>query len=204
MKRVLAGFSMMALATALSACGGDDDADVDMRDDDVVVSRDAQPPMMDDDDDMAMDVDTADEPVVDETIVDVAAGNSDFSTLVSLVQLAGLQDDLAGDGPFTVFAPNNAAFQKLPAETVDMLRMPQNREQLAALLQYHVVDGETMSSDLSGEMTVSTLSGDELRIDAANTPATVNEAVVLTTDILASNGVIHVIDTVLLPPVGGE
>lgn len=132
-------------------------------------------------------------------IVDTAAENSQFSTLVAAVQAAGLVDTLKGDGPFTVFAPTNEAFAKLPAGTVENLLKPENKDQLVAVLTYHVVPGKVMSADLAGKkLSAKTLQGSNVDIDAMN-GVSVDNAKVITADIATSNGVIHVIDTVILP-----
>lgn len=135
-----------------------------------------------------------------ETVVDVAAGNPDFNTLVAAVQAADLQETLSGEGPFTVFAPTNAAFEALPAGLVDALLKPENKEVLAQILTYHVVAGEVMSSDIQpGD--VPTVEGEDLTITVKdNGTVRVNNAKVLTPDVEASNGVIHVINKVLVPP----
>ena len=138
------------------------------------------------------------------TIVEIAASNPDFSTLVAGVKAAGLADTLSGTGPFTVFAPTNDAFAKLPAGTLETLLKPENKEKLAAILTYHVLPGAVMASDVQpGEVktvngatfTVATENGDVILTDGQG-----NKAKVIKTDIVASNGVIHVIDAVLLPP----
>jgi uncharacterized surface protein with fasciclin (FAS1) repeats len=154
-------------------------------------------------------VETPVEPVAEEpapaptTIVDIAAGNPDFSTLVAAVQAAGLAETLAGEGPFTVFAPTNAAFAALPAGTLDSLLLPENKDQLTAILTYHVVPGKVMAADLPATATdVATVNGKNVSVVAGAEGATVNTAKVVTADIEASNGVIHVIDTVILPPEG--
>lgn len=145
------------------------------------------------------------EPVVEEvvaptTIVDVAAGNPDFSTLVAAVTAAGLGETLAGEGPFTVFAPTNAAFAALPAGTLDSLLLPENKDQLTAILTYHVVPGTVMAADLPATATdVATVNGATVSVVAAPEGASVNGAKITAADVAASNGVIHVIDTVLLP-----
>lgn len=135
----------------------------------------------------------------DQTIVDIAAGNEDFSTLVSLVQAAGLADALATTDGLTVFAPTNEAFAKLPAEVVAYVTA--NPELLTQVLQYHVVAGKVMSTDLSDGLKAASLTGDELTFAVSEAGVKVDAATVVTADIEASNGVIHVIDTVLLPPV---
>ncbi|MHA1134639.1 MAG: fasciclin domain-containing protein [Alphaproteobacteria bacterium] len=132
-------------------------------------------------------------------IVDTAAGAGQFKTLVAAVQAAGLVDTLKGDGPFTVFAPTDEAFAKLPRGTVEDLLKPENKEKLVAILTYHVVPGKIMSGDIAGKSTeVKTVQGDTLAVDATD-GVKVDAANVVTADIGASNGVIHVIDTVVMP-----
>lgn len=131
-------------------------------------------------------------------IVDIAAGDENFSTLVAAVQAAGLVETLKGDGPFTVFAPTNDAFAALPAGTVENLLKPENKDQLTAILTYHVVPGKVMSGDLSNGMTATTVQGSDVTIMTEG-GVTVQGANVTTADIEASNGVIHVIDAVILP-----
>ena len=130
-------------------------------------------------------------------IVDTAAGNEDFETLVSAVQAAGLVETLKGEGPFTVFAPTDEAFEAL-GETVDTLLLPENSDKLTAVLTYHVVPGKVMSSDLQDDMAAATVQGGNLTVDLDD-GVKVNDATVVTPDIEADNGVIHVIDTVLVP-----
>ena len=130
-------------------------------------------------------------------IVDTAAGNADFSTLVAAVKAAGLVDTLKGDGPYTVFAPNNAAFAKLPEGTVETLLKPENKDQLVKILTYHVVPGKVMAADVKAGK-VKSAAGNELTI-ATEGGVTVDKAKVIATDIKTSNGVIHVIDSVVLP-----
>ncbi|MGJ3239996.1 MAG: phosphate ABC transporter substrate-binding protein PstS family protein [Anaerolineae bacterium] len=132
----------------------------------------------------------------DETIVDIAAGNEDFSTLVSLVDAAGLVETLSGEGPFTVFAPTNDAFAALPTVLVDYLVA--NPDVLAQVLTYHVVEGTVLSTDLT-EGDVPTVEGNTVAV-SLDMGVQINNAEVVTADIEASNGVIHVIDTVILPP----
>jgi uncharacterized surface protein with fasciclin (FAS1) repeats len=134
------------------------------------------------------------------TIVDVAVGAPQFSTLVAAVQAAGLVDTLKGTGPFTVFAPTNEAFAKLPAGTVENLLKPENKAQLVAVLTYHVLPGKVMAADVAGaQVTPATVQGATLAVDG-RAGVKVNTATVIAADIAASNGVIHGIDTVLLPP----
>ena len=131
-------------------------------------------------------------------IVTVAVEAGSFKTLVAAVKAAGLVDTLKGEGPFTVFAPTDAAFAKLPAGTVDDLLKPQNKSKLVALLTYHVVPGKVMAADVK-TMKAETVNGQSLNIDVASGAVTVNGARVTKTDIAASNGVIHVIDSVVMP-----
>lgn len=132
------------------------------------------------------------------TIVDIAAGNPDFSTLVAAVQAAGLVDTLSGDGPFTVFAPTNAAFAKLPAGTVESLLA--DIPALTKVLTYHVVAGKVLAADVVDLTSAPTVQGQEIKIAVADGSVKLNDASTVTaTDIEASNGVIHVIDSVLLP-----
>lgn len=132
-------------------------------------------------------------------IVDTAAASDQFSTLVAAVKAAGLVETLKGEGPFTVFAPTNDAFAALPAGTVENLLKPENKDQLVAVLTYHVIPGKVMSADISGKMAdVATVQGSSLSIDATS-GVKVDNASVTTADIITSNGVIHVIDRVVLP-----
>jgi uncharacterized surface protein with fasciclin (FAS1) repeats len=133
------------------------------------------------------------------TIVDVAAGNKDFSTLVSLVKRAGLVDTLNGDGPFTVFAPTNKAFEKLPKATLTAVQ--NDDELLKRVLLYHVVPGKVMAKDVVKVDSADTaLEGAKLKVKVKDGKVKINGANVVKTDIAASNGVIHVIDGVLVPP----
>ncbi len=134
----------------------------------------------------------------DETVVAIAAGNADFSTLVAAVKAADLVETLSGAGPFTVFAPTNAAFDKLPKGAVEDLLKPENKAKLAAILTYHVVAGKVMAADVKTGM-VKTVQGTDLDVKVSADGVTVNDAKVVKTDIVGSNGVIHVIDTVVLP-----
>jgi len=121
-----------------------------------------------------------------------------FTTLVAAVQAAGLVDTLTGEGPFTVFAPTDDAFAALPEGTVESLLLPENKDQLVAILTYHVVPGKVMSTDLSDGMMAATVEGSDVTIDLSD-GVMVNGANVVTADIETSNGVIHVIDSVILP-----
>jgi len=135
----------------------------------------------------------------DKTIVENAAANKDFSTLVAAVKAAGLAETLSGKGPFTVFAPTNAAFAKLPEGTVASLLKPENKEKLASILKYHVVAGNVMAADVVKLEKAKTVEGSEVVIKVTGKTVTINGAKVVKTDIKCKNGVIHVIDTVLMP-----
>jgi transforming growth factor-beta-induced protein len=131
-------------------------------------------------------------------IVAVASGAGNLSTLVTAIKAAGLVETLQGPGPFTVFAPTDAAFAKLPQGTLDDLLKPENKAKLAGILTYHVVAGKVMAADVK-TMMAKTVNGQELDIKAADGVVTVNDAKVTKTDIVAKNGVIHLIDSVLMP-----
>jgi len=132
-------------------------------------------------------------------IVDTAAGAGSFNTLVAAVKAAGLVDTLKGSGPFTVFAPTDEAFAKLPAGTVEDLLKPENKDKLVQILTYHVVPGKVMSADIAGKMMAAkTVEGSEVKIDASS-GVKIDNANVTQADISADNGVIHVIDAVILP-----
>ncbi len=133
-------------------------------------------------------------------IVDTAVGAGQFTTLAAALTAAGLVTTLKGPGPFTVFAPTDAAFAKLPAGTVADLLKPENKAKLTAVLTYHVVSGKVMSSALAGKVTdAPTVQGQTVKINATMGGVRVNDATVTAADVQASNGVIHVIDAVLLP-----
>ncbi|MGQ0610895.1 MAG: fasciclin domain-containing protein [Paracoccaceae bacterium] len=132
-------------------------------------------------------------------IIDTAVAAGSFNTLAAALTAAGLIDTLKGEGPFTVFAPTDAAFAALPAGTVEDLLKPENKDKLIAILTYHVVAGKVMSTDLSEGMMAATVNGAQITI-TLDGGAKVNGAVISAADIEASNGVIHVIDSVILPP----
>ena len=150
-------------------------------------------------------------PVVSNTIVDVAMGNPDFSTLVAAVKAASLVETLSGEGPFTVFAPTNGAFEKLPAGTVDGLLKPENVEKLKGLLTYHVVSGKYDAAavikaveDGKGKFTVTTVQGGKIDLSVKDgkvilTDANGKTSTVAVADVVASNGIIHGIDSVVMP-----
>ena len=135
----------------------------------------------------------------DKTVVENAVNNENFCTLVAAVKAAGLAETLSGSGPFTVFAPTNAAFEKLPAGTVEKLLKPENKGQLVKVLTYHVVPGKVMAKDVVKLNKATTVEGSDVAIAVSGGTVTVDNAKVIKTDINSSNGVIHVIDTVILP-----
>ena len=132
-------------------------------------------------------------------IVEIAAANDNFETLVAAVTAAGLAETLQGDGLFTVFAPTDDAFAALPAGTLESLLKPENKDQLVAILTYHVIPGAVMAKDIVGLNEASTVQGTSITVTTNDSGVMVDGARVVTTDIEASNGVIHVIDKVLLP-----
>jgi uncharacterized surface protein with fasciclin (FAS1) repeats len=132
-------------------------------------------------------------------LVDTAVEAGSFSTLAAALEAAGLVQTLKGEGPFTVFAPTDDAFAQLPAGTVDELLKPENRDALIAVLTYHVVAGEVTAAEVSGLDEAETVNGQTLDISVADEKVMVNDATVVEADIMASNGVIHVIDKVVLP-----
>jgi uncharacterized surface protein with fasciclin (FAS1) repeats len=181
----LAGAAAAAAALVFAGCGGTD-----------TTTEAADPTPTAEATQEAMETEAAmEEPG---TIVEVAASNEDFSTLVAAVEAAGLVETLNGEGPFTVFAPTNEAFEALPPGVLDALLLPENQAVLTQILTYHVVQGAVTSDQITdGE--VPTLEGQNITVSTAD-GVTVNGATVVTADVEASNGVIHVIDTVLLPP----
>ena len=136
----------------------------------------------------------------DKDIVDTAVAAGQFKTLAAALDAAGLVATLKGPGPFTVFAPTDDAFAKLPAGTVENLLKPEKKDQLIAILTYHVVPGKVMAADVVKLKEAKTVNGKMLKVTVMDGAVTINDAKVTSTDIVASNGVIHVIDTVLLPP----
>jgi uncharacterized surface protein with fasciclin (FAS1) repeats len=135
-------------------------------------------------------------------IVDTAVGAGSFKTLVAAVQAAGLVETLKGAGPFTVFAPTDEAFAKLPAGTVESLLKPENKEKLVAVLTYHVVPGKVMAADVVKLTEAPTVQGSKAKVKVVDGTVMIDNAKVVKTDIETSNGVIHVIDAVILPPAG--
>lgn len=140
-------------------------------------------------------------PAATQDIVEIASGNQQFGTLVTALKAAGLVDALKGEGPFTVFAPTNDAFNKLPAGTIEELLKPENNDKLVDILTYHVYPGNVLAADvmkLNGKE-VKMLNGKPAKIEVKNGSVFIDGAKVITTDIMAKNGVIHVIDTVMMP-----
>lgn len=135
----------------------------------------------------------------DKSIVENAVATKDFSTLVAAVKAAGLVETLSGEGPFTVFAPTNKAFEKLPQGTVANLLKPENKKKLVAILTYHVVPGKVMAADVVKLSKAKTVQGSYVKIKVKDGKVMVDNATVVKTDIVSKNGVIHVIDTVILP-----
>lgn len=134
----------------------------------------------------------------DKNVVEIAAGLEDFSTLVAAVKAAGLAETLSGDGPFTIFAPTNEAFAALPEGTVETLLKPENKEKLTSILTYHVVPAKVMASDVApGE--VATVNGEKFTVAVKDGSVMVDGAKVVKTDVVGTNGVIHVIDSVIMP-----
>ena len=137
-------------------------------------------------------------PASSQTIVDIAASNPDFSTLVTAVTAAGLGSTLSGTGPFTLFAPTNAAFAKIPP--TDLNAILADKAKLTKILTYHALSGKVMAGDLKKKQKPETVEGSKVLIKTSKKGATIGDAKIVKTDIVGKNGVIHVIDTVLLPP----
>ena len=170
------GFAIVGLAFA--GCGGDDSS-----------SEEAAT--------TAAPTGTTMEETMQENIVETAVAAGGFTTLTSLVEQAGLAETLSGEGPFTVFAPTDDAFAKVPQETLDSLAA--DPEALKAVLLYHVVDGEARATDVAQLSSAETLNGESVKLDTTDGGVKVNDARVVQADVTASNGVIHVIDEVLIP-----
>lgn len=135
------------------------------------------------------------------TVADVAMADANFSTLVSLIQAAGIADQLKGAGPITVFAPTNEAFAALPAGTVDTLKLEKNRQKLTDILLYHVVNGNMKAADIKGMQTLTTNAGNAtLPVTVTGDVVKIGDATIVTADVAASNGTVHAINKVLMPP----
>jgi uncharacterized surface protein with fasciclin (FAS1) repeats len=197
-RRFMVGAAVATLVVVTAACGDDEAAQ-----DDVPATEAAETESTTEaagDSDSSMSETPA-------TVVDVAAGDENFSTLVTAVQTAGLAETLSGEGPFTVFAPVNDAFAALPQGTVDALLQPANRAQLTSVLTYHVVPAKALSGDLSDGTTVTTVQGQPLTVNVTGSAVTLTDASgntvsVVQPDIEAGNGIVHVIDGVLLHAAG--
>lgn len=200
----LALTTAIAATLSMSACAQKTDADTSAATTPAAMSMDNTATDM-------MQADTVGDAAAVNDIIDTASQSPDHSTLVAAVKAAGLVETLKGAGPFTVFAPTNAAFDKLPAGTVDTLLQPENKADLAGILTYHVVSGAVDAATLveqinagGGKAELTTVNGATLTAEAADggvklTDAKGNSAMVTTADLMQSNGVIHVIDAVLLP-----
>ena len=169
--RVLGAIGLATMGLAVAACGGDNESSPEKA--------------------------TTTEATTQENIVETAVAAEDFTTLTSLVEQAGLAETLSGEGPFTVFAPTDEAFAKVPQETLDALAA--DPEALKAVLLYHVVAGEARASDVAGLSSAETLNGESVELETTDGGVMVNDAMVVQADVTASNGVIHVIDEVLIP-----
>ena len=176
--RVLGAIGFATVGLAVAACGGDNDSSPEG------ATTTASPA-------------TTMEETTQENIVETAVAAEDFTTLTSLVEQAGLAETLSGEGPFTVFAPTDDAFAKVPQETLDALAA--DPEALKAVLLYHVVAGESRASDVAELSSAETLNGESVELETTDGGVMVNDAMVVRADVTASNGVIHVIDEVLIP-----
>ena len=165
-----------ALGLGVAACSGDDSSS-----------------------DSSGTTDTATEMPADQNIVQVASESADLTTLVDALVAADLVSTLEGTGPFTVFAPTNEAFDALPAGELDRLLQPANKKELQTILKNHVVSGEVMSSDLSDGQKVETLAGETVTVSINGDTVKIGDATVSQADVPASNGVVHIVDTVILP-----
>ncbi len=182
---------LIAASMFVVACGDDDDSGDDANKDDAAMTEDEESDdAMSEDDAMSGDM----------TIAALAAENPDLSTLVQAATAAGLVETLSGEEPFTVFAPTNAAFEKLPEGTVENLLKPENQEQLVGILTYHATPGAAMAADLSDGQELTMANGLPLTVSIMGDKVMVGDATVVAADVKASNGVVHVIDTVLMPP----
>jgi len=185
----LAGAAAVAAALVFTGCSSGSDEDT---------AAEATPTAEATEEAMTEDMEDTEATGESGTIVEVAAGNEDFSTLVAAIEAADLVETLNGEGPFTVFAPTNEAFDALPEGVLDALLLEENQDTLVSILTYHVVPGEVFSTDIT-DGDVATVEGQTVTLSTAD-GVTVNGANVVTADVEASNGVIHVIDAVLLPP----
>lgn len=202
MKIRITAMAGIAALVLMSGCADDTDTTTDAPVADATMSQMAEETMAEEttmaEESMTEETSMAEEPMEAGTIVDVAAGNPDFETLVAAVTAADLVETLSSDGPFTVFAPTDEAFDALPDGLLDALLLPENKDTLSTILTYHVLPAEVMAADVTaGE--VATVEGSTINI-TTDDGVKVNDANVITTDVDASNGVIHAIDAVLVPP----
>ena len=181
---LLLGLCVPALALGVAACGDDDDSDT------ASTGTTTE----------ATDSGSTDEAAAAMNIVETAQATPDLSTLVDAVVAADLAETLSGEGPFTVFAPTNDAFAALPPAELERLLKPANKDELAKILTYHVVAGDVMAADLSDGQKVETVEGQDLTVTIDGDKVMINDAQVIQPDIETSNGTVHVIDGVLLPP----
>ena len=184
----LALMAVLALGAVAAGCGEDEKSD----------SKSTSTATASEDS-MEKDAMEEDAMAAEKNIVETAQATPDLSTLVAAVTAADLGETLSGDGPFTVFAPTNAAFEALPAGTLDDLLKPENKDKLASILTYHVVASEAMSTDLSDGQKIKTVNGEELTVSIKGDKVMIDGATVAQADIKTSNGVVHVIDAVMLP-----
>ena len=193
-------FSLLAIAAATSltfvACNNDSKDDKDKKMDDTATKMDKMEPMKPEEPGVMVGGANM---VPSKDIVDNAAGSADHTTLVAAVKAAGLVETLKSAGPFTVFAPTNAAFAALPAGTVDNLLKAENKAKLTGILTYHVVAGAVKASDLKDGQKIKTVQGEELTVSIKDGKVMINGATVTIADVISSNGVTHVIDAVLMP-----
>jgi len=201
-RKLIALGAIASLGLVATACGDDDSTSTDETTAAAEETATADTTAMTEDTTATADTTAAGEEAAAESIVDIAVGNPDFSTLVELLTAAELVETLSGEGPFTVFAPTDAAFAALPAGAVDDLLKPENKDKLVAVLTYHVLPGEVMSSAIGTQkLTPATVQGATVSVDGSVAGTVkINDATVVTADVDASNGVIHVIDKVIMPP----
>ena len=202
MKKIVLSLSVIAMI-AFTSCKNNESKDKEVEQEETMEAETTE--------DSTHEDSGSEEMSTEGTIVDVAVGNENFSTLVTAVKAADLVETLSSEGPFTVFAPTNDAFGKLPEGTVPTLVKPENKEKLTGILTYHVVSGEFMAADVvkaindnDGSFTIPTVQGGELTasLDGENvvlTDANGNTSTVIMTDVAASNGVIHAVDAVVMP-----
>ena len=179
-KLLLLCFCLPVLAFGVAACSDDDDSDSGSTTTEATDSSSSSD-------------------AASQDIVQLAASNEDLSTLVDALTAAELVETLEGDGPFTVFAPTNEAFDALPPDELQRLLKPANQDELANILTYHVVEGDVMAADLSDGQMVETIQGEKLKVKINGDKVMINDATVVQADVEASNGVVHVIDAVLIP-----